>query len=209
MSRTYAIAAALCAALITLPAAAYEIGSQKDNDEEITGVQQGMKELVAESILVVSHRKTGDKSLLQASTLSGVAFRIFFNSNIGLDINGGVLYKNFGEQASSIGGYAGAMVHYSARLGRDLFLRPGVGVGGFYGSNRSPTETPGLMNSAQVFGGLGRARLMLSYYASERFSLQAGPEAVAFFGRTKPETGESQSYFTIDAGFLVGMSYVF
>lgn len=106
---------------------------------------------------------------------------------------------------TDIGGVGTVSAGYYASLGRGMFLKPSIGVGGFYG-NRTVGKDPGALRSS-IFGGTGRTGLGLVFYPSARFNVHAGPEAVASFGKSSSGVGEGFS--SVDAGFNVGLSYVF
>jgi hypothetical protein len=156
-------------------------------------------------------------------------FRYFVINNLALGLHVGGL---FGSQKETSGdtetlnakdtafiGTIGA--DYYASLSRGMFLVPGASVGGFLGTNEVTTPAVGtLPQSTTRFGENGlavRAGLGLSFYPSSHFKLSARPEALILIGSTKlKEAGgqtvsdaPSRGFTRIDAGFNVGMSYVF
>ena len=86
-----------------------------------------------------------------------------------------------------------------------MFLEPLIGVGGFFGS-RTVGKDPAALRSS-IFGGTGRAGLGLVFYPSTHFNVHAGPEAVVSLG--KSNSGAGEGFLSMDAGFNVGLTYVF
>jgi hypothetical protein len=178
----------------------------------ITVLGRGVKEIGVESMLVVGYDKAGDASTLRASALAGPTFRYFVANNLSLALNGSVLYKQSSTSGSpgqsDIGGLGTITAGYYASLGGGMFIEPLLGVGGFY-ARRTIGSDPGAIR-ADIFGGTGRAGLGLVFFPSSRFSLRAGPEAVASFGKSSSSAQAGGGTFaSVDGGFGVGMSYVF
>lgn len=184
----------------------------------ITALSRGVKEIGVESTLVVGFDKTAAASALRASLLAGPTFRYFVASNLSLGVNASFLYKHASTTASGapaaspaqsdVGGLGSLTLAYYASLGGGMFIAPLVGGGGFY-ARRTVGDDPGAVRS-DIFGGTARAALELVFYPSSRFSLRAGPGAVASFGKSTA-SGQSGAgtFVSVDAGFNVGMSYVF
>jgi hypothetical protein len=195
--------------ILPAPALADTLESGADNSGTITRIGKGVKELGFDSMLVVGYDKTGEASSLKATLLAGPTFRYFIRDNLSLAVNGSFLFKSasagdLGGQ-TDIGGLGTISAGYYASLGRGMFLEPLIGVGGFFG-NRTIGKDPAALRSS-IFGGTGRAGLGLVFYPSSHFNLHAGPEAVVSFGKSSAGTGEG--FLSMDAGFNVGMTYVF
>jgi hypothetical protein len=96
------------------------------------------------------------------------------------------------------------------KLGGGMFLVPGIGGGGFFGTRSVPIPGTEKQNQeSSLSGGLGKLDLGLVYYTSTHFNLKAGPTLMLRVGSEKPEEGEGPSFTTLDAGFQVGVAYVF
>ncbi len=93
---------------------------------------------------------------------------------------------------------------YLLRVGRGVFVKPGLGLGGFWTSADVPIEGSALERSATTVGGVVRAQLGLVYYTSAKFNLRA-----SFGKRTSDDEVIDVSVFELDLGWNVGFSYVF
>jgi hypothetical protein len=198
--------------LLPAPARADTLYPGSNSAGVITLLSRGVKEIGIESILVVGYDKAGDVSTLRASALAGPTFRYFVANNVSLALNGSVLYKTSSTSGtpgqSDIGGLGTLTVGYYASLGGGMFIEPLLGVGGFY-ARRTVGDDPGAIRS-DIYGGTGRVGLELVFYPSSRFSLRAGPEAVASFGKSSSTAqAVGATFVSVDAGFGVGLSYVF
>ncbi len=209
----------LCAATaLASPTDAYELRPGGNNSGVVSGLGAGLKDLGVESIFVVGYDKVGDADgQLRATVVGSAAFNYFLLKNFSLGLSAGVLYKHASQgdlSGSDLGGIATVNAAYNVPLGGGLFLRPMLGAGGFYTKRDAtvPALDPDDLIRSTVAGGVGRAGLGLAFYASPRFMLRAGPEAVVQFGTNspaKPEHGDAQSFAGVDAAFSVSMSYVF
>lgn len=201
--------------LLPAPALADTLYPGANSSGVITSLSAGVKELGVESTLLVGYDKNADVSSLRASLIAGPTFRYFLKNNLSLAVNASFLFKQASAGVSGattkqldLGGLGTVTVAYHASLGGGMFISPLIGVGGFY-ANRTIGEDPGAIRSS-IFGGTGRAGLELVFYPSTRFSLRAGPGAIASFGKSSSDTkASSGTFLSVDAGFNVGASYVF
>lgn len=208
-------AASICVTtFVAGTAGAWELGAGGGSDA-IDSIGKGVKELGVESMFVLGYDKVGDVSAMRASLVGTAAFRYFVARNISLGLNAGLLYKRAGAgdaSASDVAGLGLLTAAYTARLGGGMFFRPSLGAGGFFGS-RTAKVTVGSKTTtahASLAGGNVRAGIGLVFYASPKFNLLAGPEALVSFGSVKPEGADKgDSFLAVDGGFNVGLSYVF
>jgi hypothetical protein len=199
----------------------------------ITRIGRGVKELSLESQVVVGFRSDAKKgSLPEASTtnlalLGGAVFRYFVADNVMLGLHAGGFFRDAKTKAGDSEsdarelGFLGTLsAAYYASLGGGMFITPLVGAGGFVGSSTATTPGVGgaddLKTEASISGFAARGGLGFVFYPSTRFNLFARPEAVAYFGSSKPkDTGDSgddaksRGFTRIDGGFTCGLSYVF
>jgi len=202
---------ALCLALLVLasPAAADTLGANPQDRGRVTAVQKGVKEIDLGGIFVLSHSKAGDaEGSTRISTLGGVGFQYFINDNFSA---GGTFLASYDRQsadayATAFGGAAFGTLH--VRLGLGAFLRPTLGVGALFGTQKTEVAPGQLMSASQV-SGLVRIGLPFAYFPGTRVVLQAGPELDIAIGRTTPDGGEGQSFTNVSGGFGVSAGYVF
>jgi hypothetical protein len=202
--------AALLVALAPAPALADTLYPGGGSSGFITRLGKGVKEIGLDSMLVVGYDKTGDASALRVSLLTGPTFRYFVVDNLSLAVNASFLLKDAsaGDAAKQldIGGMGTLSAGYYASIGGGMFIEPVVGVGGFYGG-RTTGSDPGAVRT-NIFGGTGTVGLAFAFYPYARFSVRAGPQAVVSFGRSSGD-GAGAGFLSTDAGFNVGLSYVF
>ena len=129
-----------------------------------------------------------------------------------------------GEQVDS-GLLTFVIADYYLRLGNSMFLRPGVGVGFFYGKRRSPVVgEENLSFENDLYGFAGKLELGGVFYTSSSFSLRAGVSLLArvLTESPVPEEGEEEttdatedepsldlSGIALDAAFSIGFGYAF
>jgi hypothetical protein len=87
-------------------------------------------------------------------------------------------------------------------------LRPTLGFGALFGTQKTEL-TPGQLMSASQVSGLIRIGLPFAYFPGSRIVLQAGPELDISVGNVTPEGGEAQSFTNVSGGFGVSAGYVF
>jgi hypothetical protein len=194
---------------LTAPAAADTLGANPRDPGKVTHVQKGVKEIDLGGIFVLTHNKSGDaESTTRISTLGGVGFQYFFKDNLSA---GATFLASYDRQSAesystAFGGALFASLH--ARLGLGAFLRPTIGFGALFGSQKTEI-TPGQLMSASQVSGLIRIALPFAYFPGSRVVLQAGPEIDISVGQTTPDGGEGQSFTTVSGGFGVSAGYVF
>jgi len=201
---------ALClVALLASPAAADTLGANPQDRGKVTAITKGVKEIDLGGIFVLSHSKSGDaEGSTRISTLGGVGFQYFLKDNLSA---GGTFLASYDRQSAdaystAFGGAAFASLH--VRLGLGAFLRPTLGVGALFGTQKTEVTAGQLMSASQV-SGLVRIGLPFAYFPGTRVVLQAGPELDVSIGRTTPEGGEGQSFTNVSGGFGVSAGYVF
>ncbi|MDC3962065.1 hypothetical protein [Polyangium jinanense] len=172
----------------------------------IRAIGKGIKEIGAESLLVLNYSNENNTSSIRTTNITGLSFRYFILNNLNLALNASYFYKGV-DAAARQGGMVTLGGNYLINIGRGLFLNPGLAGGGFYGKvsvKGAPSGTP----APTMVGGVARAGFGLAFYASPKFSLFARPEAVLYVGKVGQGPTES-SLLNVDGGFNVGMNYVF
>ena len=172
----------------------------------IRAIGKGIKELGAESLLVLNYSKEGSASAIRTTNITGLSFRYFIIKNLNLELAASYFYKGINADAQQ-GGLVTLGGNYLINIGKGLFLNPGLAGGGFFGKQPikgAPKGTPSLT----MVGGAARAGFGLVFYASPKFSLFARPEAVLYLGKVG-QGSTSSSLLNVDGGFNVGMNYVF
>ncbi len=196
-------------ALLATPAAADTLGANPQDHGRVTEIQKGVKEIDLGGIFVLSHSKAGDaEGTTRISTLGGIGFQFFINRNLSA---GGTFLASYDRQSADVystafGGAAFASLH--VRLGLGAFLRPTLGVGALFGTQKT-TITAGQLMTANQVSGLIRIGLPFAYFPGTRVVLQAGPEVDISIGRVTPDGGEGQSFTNVSGGFGVNAGYVF
>lgn len=199
----------LLASLLASPAYADSIGPDPRDPGKVTFIAKGVKEIDVGGIFVLSHSKAGDaEGQTRISTLGGVGFQYFLKHNVSV---GGQFLFNYDRASAnaystSFGGAAFASLH--VRLGLGAFLRPTLGLGALFGTQKTEL-TPGQLMSASQVSGLVRIGLPIAYFPGTRVVLQAGPELAIAVGNVTPEGGEGQSFTNVSGGFGVSAGYVF
>ncbi|MDI1479571.1 hypothetical protein [Polyangium sp. y55x31] len=188
------------------PAVADVLVPNAPDTNGIRAIGKGIKEIGAESLLVLNYSKEGSASSVRTTNITGVSFRYFIINNLNLELNASYFYKGDNAVARQ-GGLVTLGGNYLINIGRGLFLNPGIAGGGFYGKQPIKDAPPGTP-SLTLVGGAARLGFGLSFYASPKFNLFARPEAVLFIGKVGQGSTET-SLLNIDGGFNVGMNYVF
>ncbi|WP_272428020.1 hypothetical protein [Polyangium jinanense] len=209
--RTWSIVAAMVslgAVLVAAPLSALAdvLVPNAPDTNGIRAIGKGIKEIGAESLLVLNYSNENNTSSIRTTNITGLSFRYFILNNLNLALNASYFYKGV-DAAARQGGMVTLGGNYLINIGRGLFLNPGLAGGGFYGKvsvKGAPSGTP----APTMVGGVARAGFGLAFYASPKFSLFARPEAVLYVGKVGQGPTES-SLLNVDGGFNVGMNYVF
>lgn len=190
----------------------------------IERISAGVMELGLDAILLVrfSSNSQGDatSSVLDATFMGGLTPRYFLADNLSLALNLNVFYGRLSTETSTPAGdsevtisdlgFLGVLLcNYYLRLGYGMFWKPGLGVGGFYGTRSIPAGT-GLSAESAVYGGVVQFDLGFVYYAGPHFNLKAGPQILVRFGKEKAESApEADDLITVEAAFNAGLAYSF
>lgn len=116
------------------------------------------------------------------------------------------------EVETSDSGFLGVlMANYYVHVAGGMFFKPGIGGGYLTGTRSIPDPTdPAKKIESSVSGFVGKLDLGVSYFATQRFSLRAGPEVLIRVGKeTDADDNEGPSFTRIDATFAVGVGYIF
>lgn len=190
-------------------ASADTIGANPQDHGKATAIQKGVKEIDLGGIFVLSHSKAGDsEGSTRISTLGGAGFQYFIKANLSAGAQALFQYDRQSAEtySTAFGGAAFASLH--VRLGLGAFLRPTLGLGALFGTQKTQI-TPGQLMSASQVSGLVRIGLPFAYFPGSRVVLQAGPELDISVGRVTPDGGEGQSFTNVSGGFGVSAGYVF
>jgi len=208
MNRAHCLAS-LAVLAATTPAVADTLGANPQDHGKVTAVTKGVKEIDIGGIFVLTHSKSGDaEGQTRISTLGGIGFQYFLKNNLSI---GGTFLASYDRQSpetysTAFGGAAFASLH--VRLGLGAFLRPTLGFGALFGTQKTEV-TPGQLMSAAQVSGLIRIGLPFAYFPGTRVVLQAGPELDISVGQVTPDGGEGQSFMNVSGGFGVSAGYVF
>ena len=171
-----------------------------------------------DNTLLVRWFLVGDSASFEADYLPSLHFRYFLLKNFGLSLHiGGFLvygYQSFeGEvlnENQDLGFTATVMVNYYIALANtNLFWKPGIGGGFFYG-NRDVADPadPGRDLEHSLIGGIVRVDLGFTFYAGPNWNLSAGPDLVLRLGSATAEDGSGGEFFTsLHGGFSAGFGY--
>lgn len=201
--------AVLASLLAASSAAADTLGADPRDPGKVTFITKGVKEIDVGGIFVLSHSKAGDaEGQTRISTLGGLGFQYFIKNNVSVGGQFLASYEKASAEAYStaFGGAAFATLH--VRLGLGAFLRPTLGLGALFGTQKTETMPGQLMSASQV-SGLIRIGMPIAYFPGTRVVLQAGPELDISVGNVTPEGGEAQSFTNVSGGFGVSAGYVF
>lgn len=116
------------------------------------------------------------------------------------------------ETETSDSGFLGVlMVNYYVHVAGGMFFKPGIGGGYLTGTRSIPDPTDAAKKiESSISGAVGKLDLGVTYFATQRFSLRAGPEVLMRFGsETLEDDSEGPSFTRIDATFGVGFGYLF
>ena len=200
----------------------------------IRSIPGGVKELGLETMFLFHYESTTkpdtpDDSISNSDLrwIAGATFRYFVIKNLGISLNVNFFMNTHSNivtetdeeiehKSSDIGGIGFLMVNYYINLGRNFFIAPGIGGGGFIGTRTRPE--PGSTvekHESSLVGGNARVDLTLVYYISNKVCLRAGVDFVAWFGsdtlkvEADEEAPEGDSFMTTDAGLSIGFMYIF
>lgn len=199
---------------------------QKQEIGVISEISAGIAEIGIENLLILTINNNSadglDVSSTSVSFIGGPTFRYFVMNNLSVGLNVNLLLQSSSvetttatqttnAESSEVGVLGTVMADYYVNLGRGMFLKPGIGGGGFYTSTDLPVaEGSDVVQKASASGGVVRAQLGFVYYTSRHFNLRAGIDALMLFGsRTTDNSDVSVDVFELDLGWNVGFSYVF
>lgn len=174
----------------------------------INRIAKGVTDIGLDNLWILSFQEQDDASTFRMSLTSGITARRFIKDNIAVGVNVSGFRRQFGETETEMGAMASLVANYYARLGSGMFVAPGIGVGGMFGTREQPTMT-GLLNESTVVGGTLSLSLPLAFYAWKTFNVRAGLSMLVAAGSATPENGESTTFVTVDGGFNVGFGYYF
>ena len=188
-------------------------------------IGKGVFDLAVDNLVLVHyHSQPGadesSSSSLYASYIAGATVRRFISDNfsLGLSVNWG--YQRSAETVEAAGatqesvvtdsGLLGFLIaNYYVRLGNGLFLKPGIGVGGLWGT-RSVPGTANTVVTSDLIGGAARLDLGFVYYATPHFNLKAGMDVIMRAGNETTEGApEGPTFVSHDVGIRAGLGYSF
>ena len=197
----------LAAALVARAAGAYDVGSTAGDYNAVTRIDRGAKLLGLSAVAVVDYARQSGSSSFRATVLGGLGFGYFVRDSMAIGLDAFAYYKRTQSDVagaeSEVGGVGLLTAAFYARLGHSFFLRPGLGLGGFYGFHRAPLPG-GVLSSTGVFGGAASRALGLVFFATPHVMLQAAPQVGVFAG-----SDGGGFALSVDGGFSVGLRYLF
>lgn len=152
MKRTVGLVLALALSLAT--AQAYAGGVVYSGTRGFERIQKGLWQIGLDNLLLVNYSSSEDDatkvttSNLRVAYMAGITPRYFIMDNLSVGLSVNAFYELNEQAVSGAGadatttasdtGFLGlAVANYHIRLGNSLFIRPGVGVGYFYGDRKS------------------------------------------------------------------------
>jgi hypothetical protein len=174
----------------------------------VTNIRKGVWEVDLGALGVLSSDHQGESTVTRLSTDASVTVSRFVRDNISVGVVGMADYDTAGTNNDAMLYGAALVGTLHLRLGMGAFFRPGLAIGGLFGTRHTPL-TAGTVEQATQAGAIARVQLPLAYFTSKRFLIQAGPQLNVTAGRTMPMGKDAQSYTRIAGGFAVGAGYAF
>lgn len=196
----------ICAA--ALPAHADDIYANPNDPGKVTAVRKGVWEMDLGALGILSSDHQGDTTVTRFSTDLAASVSRFVHDNVSVGVSALFDYDTAGggNDAIQFGGAVNATLHL--RLGLGAFFRPGLSLGGLFGTRHTPLMAGTIEEASQV-GFIARLQLPIAYFTSRRFLIQAGPQINFTAGSYTPTGGMGTTFTRIAGGFAVGMGYVF
>ncbi len=199
------------AAIVALAATARADTVYMDPNDpgKITHIAQGVWELGFGALGVLSVDSSAGTSTTRVSTDGSLHLRYYIKDNISVGVQAIVDYDSVGDGNSAVT-YGGALeAAVNLRLGLGAFFRPGIALGGLFGTHDVPQATGTSVDQASQAAFTARLELPLAYFGGRRWLIEAGPQLVFTSGSYSPSGGDSVSFTTISGGFAIGAGYVF
>ena len=171
-----------------------------------------------DSLVLLRYYNASDResSTMYMGFLGGFTPRYFLMKNMPLGLSLNYYYQRQWTREGQISvdstdsGFLGlVLINYYVRLGHSFFWKPGLGLGGFYGTHSVPTDDEGHVMQSSSYGGAVRFELGFVFYAGKHMNLRAGPDVLMKFGTDQPAGDEGRSFLSFDAGLSVGLGYSF
>jgi len=192
----------------TSTARADDVYAHPNDAGKITSVHKGVWEIDLGALGILSSDHQGDTTVTRFSTDLSATVSRFFHDNISVGVSALFDYDTIGgsNDAVQFGGAVDATLHL--RLGLGAFFRPGLSLGGLFGTRHTPLMA-GTVEEASQVGFVARLELPIAYFTSPRFLIQAGPQINFTAGSYTPTGGMGTTFTRIAGGFAVGAGYVF
>ena len=148
----------MCAALMPLCASADQL-RPGGKSGHVTSIGSGVKEIGLDNVFILKMRDETTKgangasdttvSILEAAFVGGPTFRYFLMTNLALAVNANFTARHRSSETTTgslstdsaeteLGAMGSVMVDYFVPLGFGMFLKPGIGGGGFYARSSTP-----------------------------------------------------------------------
>lgn len=178
------------------------------DERGLSRVKKGVWELDLGSLFAFANDQEGDSSVFKLTTDMNGSVSYFLRDNLSVGATGILTYDRAGDSSSATtyGVTADAAAHL--RLGHGAFLRPGLSIGGLFGTRTIDLGNGMAMTASQV-GFTARVKLPLAYFISRNLHFEGGPQFNFTTGSFSPEGMDSVSFTTLDGGFSVGAGYSF
>lgn len=184
------------------------LSSRRNQRGVVTQIDKGVKQLFADSTMILGYSKQEDASSFRANLVAAGGFRYFVKRNLGVSLRLGGVYRDSGEVNDKL--FAASLwADIYGRLGEGIFAVAGAGFGTQIGNRDTIPAGTNMVNRASFVAGTAGAEFMLAVFLNRRFSLAAGPELLLVAGSAKPETGDSTSMLSLDGGFKIAAAYAF
>ncbi len=192
-----------------------------------THIPSSTKQLTFDHMLIVDYDSRELVTNREILWSGGLAFSYFVIQNLGVGLNVGYFWNQNSVTTTvedtdvtadiTDSGLIGFLTaEYYVRLGENMFLRPGLGVGYYLGTRETPLEgTEDALAQSDISGFAGRLDLGASFYTSRSVSLRASIMVLARLATETIEATEAnvdpieESATLIDAGFSLGVGYAF
>lgn len=200
--------AVAAAALAPSAARADSLDANPSDPGHVTSIRKGVWEVDLGALGVLSSDHQGDATVTRLSTDASVTVSRFFRDNLSIGVVGMADFDTAGSNTDAMLYGAGLVGTLHLRLGMGAFFRPGLAMGGLFGTRHTPL-TAGTVEQVTEVGAIVRLQLPLAYFLSKRLVLQAGPQLNVTAGSYTPMNKDAQSFTRVAGGFAVGAGYAF
>ncbi|MEO8706655.1 MAG: hypothetical protein ABI867_41905 [Kofleriaceae bacterium] len=198
----------LASSFVPSLAIADDVERNPNDPGKVTRIKKGVWEASASALGVLSSATEGDTTSTRFSTDGALTISRFVRDNVSIGVSVLGSYATVGGNDFSVQGGAALVSNLHLRLGLGAFFRPGIAIGGLFGSHNTPLMS-GLSQQDTEVGFIARLQLPIAYFTSKRFNIHAGPQLNFTAGSITPEGKDPISFTRLAGGFAIGAGYVF